>query len=497
MNRVIRSLGILALLILSFGAASAIRAQSSGASTSVGGTVVDPSGAVVVGATVEIENPVSGFNRAATTDSSGNFTIQNVPFNPYHLTVVAKGFDGYVQDVSVNSTVPINVKIALKITGTTTSIRVESSGEDLIETDSTDHTDVDRALFEKLPLESASSSLSSLVTLASPGIAADSNGLFHGFGDHASNSFSIDDQPITDQQSKVFSNQLPVDAVQSMEVIAGAPPAQYGDKTSVVIVVTTRSGLGSTTPHGGVTASYGSFGSVNGGFDFSYGGQKWGNFIAANGLNTGRFLDGPEYVVMHDKGNEANVFDRFDFKPSQSDTINVNFGYTRSWFQTPNSYDAENATGWSGLVVPGTCPIGQIGNCGGLGPNGELVGSQDQRSKIGTINFAPAWTRLINSNTVLTVGAFVRQDRYSYYPSDDPFADLSPDLQLQSVSQSRRLTNFGGRASLSYVKGIHNIKAGIIFEDTLQRKMIPSASWIRQQMPCACTAISLPTQTRF
>ena len=73
------------------------------------------------------------------------------------------------------------------------------------------------------------------------------------------NSFSVDGQPITDQQSKVFSNQIPLDAVQSMEVISGAPPAEYGDKTSVVINVTTRSGQGVTTPHGSVTASYGKF----------------------------------------------------------------------------------------------------------------------------------------------------------------------------------------------------------------------------------------------
>src|SRR6185312_17470745 len=118
------------------------------------------------------------------------------------------------------------------------------------EADPSTHTDVDRALFDKLPLESSTSSLSSLVTLATPGITADSNGLFHGLGDHASNSFSVDGQPITDQQSKVFSNQIPVDSVQSMEVIEGAPPAEYGGKTSVVVVVTTRSGLGVTQPHG-------------------------------------------------------------------------------------------------------------------------------------------------------------------------------------------------------------------------------------------------------
>src|SRR5258707_1867192 len=103
--------------------------------------------------------------------------------------------------------------------------------------------------------------------------------------DHAKNSFSVDGQPITDQQSKVFSNQIPLDSIQSMEVISGAPPAEFGEKASVVINVTTRSGQGVTTPHGSVSASYGSFGTSNAGFDFACGGQKWGNFISANGLN--------------------------------------------------------------------------------------------------------------------------------------------------------------------------------------------------------------------
>jgi hypothetical protein len=107
------------------------------------------------------------------------------------------------------------------VAGSSTSVTVEAP-EDLVENEPTTHTDIDRQLFSKVPLESASSSLSSLVTLASPGVAADSNGLFHGLGDHAENSFSVDGQAITDQQSKVFSNQLPVDAVQSMEVIEGA-----------------------------------------------------------------------------------------------------------------------------------------------------------------------------------------------------------------------------------------------------------------------------------
>src|SRR5208282_4290361 len=157
------------------------------------------------------------------------------------------------------------------------SVTVTENAGDLVETQSTFHTDVDRALFDTLPLESASSSVSSLVTLSSPGISSDSNGLFHGLGDHASNSFSVDGQAITDQQSKVFSNQIPSNSIQSLEVISGAPPAEYGGKTALVIQVTTRSGEGVTKPTGSFTTSYGAFGTLSGGFDLAYGRDNWGN----------------------------------------------------------------------------------------------------------------------------------------------------------------------------------------------------------------------------
>jgi len=430
-------------------------AQSGGSSTSVTGTVKDPTGAVVTNATVEIRNPVSAFERSTLTDSAGRFTIPNVPFNPYHLMVTGGGFDAYVQDIDVRSLVPISLNISLKVKGSSESVTVEAAA-DLLENDPTFHTDVDRGLFDKLPLESQSSSLSSLVTLSSPGIAADSNGLFHGLGDHAENSFSLDGQPITDQQSKVFSNQIPLGAVQSLEVISGAPPAEYGEKSSVVINATTRSGQGLTTPHGSVTASYGSFGTSNAGVDFGYGGKNWGNFISVNGLNSGRFLDPPEFAVIHAKGNEENAFDRFDFQVSKADSIHINLGFTRSWFQTPNSFDQQDATAWNGLVVDN----------GGLGPDGIPVGPTDQRSQIKTFNIAPSWTRLINNNTVFTLGGFVRRDQFNYYPSGNPFSDLAPGLQQETLSQDRTLTNAGLRSDISWVKGIHNLKAGITYQQT-------------------------------
>ena len=442
-------------IIFSF-SISGLWAQSAGNGGTIYGTITDATGAIVPGATVTIENPVSGYNRTTMSDTAGHYQFTNLPFNPYHLAVSVKSFAPYSQDVDVRSPVPITLKNSLAV-GTESTV-IEVTASDLLENDSTFHTDLDRGSFSKLPLESQSSSLSSLVTLSSPGVAADSNGLFHGLGDHASNSFSIDGQPITDQQSKIFSNQLPSNAVQSIEVISGAPPAEFGGKTSLVIQVTTRSGQGVTHPTGAIWTSYGTFGSATGGADLSYGAKNWGNFIEVDGLNTGRFLDPPEFVVFHDKGNEINIFDRIDRQLTTADSIHLNLNYSRSWFQTPNAYDNLNV---QNIISGGTGANPLFGN----------VGNTDQRSKIGTFDIAPTYTRTIGTNSVFNFGPYVRRDEYNYYPSGNPLADLGPpNLQNQTIAQNRSLTNAGVHSDISYVKGINNIKLGAMYSQTFLRE---------------------------
>jgi len=155
-----------------------------------------------------------------STGSDGAFHFTNVPFNTYHLVVTTPGFASYTQDVDVRSSVPTSVQISLKIGTAATSVTVEANGGDLVENDPSFHTDVDTNLTDRMPLESQSSSVSSLVTLATPGVVADSNGLFHGLGDHAENSFSVDGQPITDQteQGLLQPNSAGLDSVDRSRV---------------------------------------------------------------------------------------------------------------------------------------------------------------------------------------------------------------------------------------------------------------------------------------
>ena len=160
---------------------------------------------------------------------------------------------------------------------------------------------------------------------------------------------------------------------------------------------------------------------------------------------------------MHDHGNRAEYF-----RPAGPEAFIERHHQCESRLYAELVPDAEfvRFSKRDGLVRTG-------GGQRRAGPDGRPVGPTDQVSKIRTFNIAPAWTRVVNANTVFTFGGFARQDQYNYYPSADPFADLIPGLQTETIGQNRRLTNLGLRASVSLVKGIHNIKIGATWQDTI------------------------------
>ena len=79
----------------------------------VRGTVTDPVGALLSGASVMLSNPITGYRNVATTDQSGEFVFNNVPFGPYNLHVQSPGFQIGVHDVSVRSNIPVAVAVKL------------------------------------------------------------------------------------------------------------------------------------------------------------------------------------------------------------------------------------------------------------------------------------------------------------------------------------------------------------------------------------------------
>jgi hypothetical protein len=401
--------------------------QSLGNAGTIEGTVVDPAGAAVARAMVTIHNPVTGYRQSTVVGADGTFRFVNIPPNSYHLEVTASGFAVFAQDVSIRSAIPIQFKATLALAGAQTSVTVEGSG-DLIEVDPSAHIDADRSLIMKLPSVDPAGGLSQAITYSTGGVAADGNGLFHPLGDHAQSTFVIDGQPISDQQSKVFSTQLPTSAIQSMEVVTGTPDAEFGDKSSLVANITTRSGLGAPRVFGNVDGTYGSFGTPGGSVGLGIGNAKIGNFLALEGVRSGRFLDTPEFTPFHDIGNSETIFDRFDYQPNGQNVFHLNLFAARNWIQIPNTYDT-------------------------LG--------QDQHQRVLTWSLAPGFQHTFNAHALLTVNPYIRKDQFNYYASRDPFAD-TPSTQ----SQARQLLNWGVKSDLSLSSGPHDLKIGIDMKQT-------------------------------
>jgi hypothetical protein len=420
---VMRRVSPLVCLVLSLVGVRLAAAQGLGGAGTIQGTVKDPTGGAMQAVEVTLKNPVSGFSRTVATDAAGQYAFRNLPPNPYHLAVAVQGFQPVERDVDVRSAVPLTIDLTLNVATTVSSVDVVGHTEALLERNPSAHTDVDQTTIAKLPLES-SGGLNQVVTLASPGVVSDSNGFFHPIGDHAQTQFSIDNQPVTDQQSRLYSNQLSPDAVQSMEIISGVAPAEYGDKSSLVVQIVTKSGLDQTRPSGSVSFEYGSFNTPTANLNVGIGSHRVGNFLSASGLRTDRYLDPPEFEAIHDRGHSSSLFDRFDAHTGDLGTFHLNVQAANSGFDVPNTLDA--------------AAIGQ-----------------SQHQDINTFNVAPGYSQVLGSNVLFTANAFVRQDHLTYSPSADPFAD-----QPGSVTQNRRLTNYGGKADVAYDVGRHHIKAG-------------------------------------
>ncbi|HWX43306.1 MAG TPA: TonB-dependent receptor, partial [Blastocatellia bacterium] len=155
------------------------------------------------------------------------------------------------------------------------------------------------------------------------------------------------------------------------------------------------------------------------------GGHSIGNFAAFDFERSGRFLDPPEFVVIHDRGLSAGLFDRLDYNPTTRDALHLNVFVSRNNFQVPNQFD-QDAIG------------------------------QDQHQLVRAANIAAGWVHTFNPSTLLTISPYYRLEQVWYFPSANPFSD-----QTQTISQQRRLTNAGISADLAYNKGRHNIRAGV------------------------------------
>ena len=218
------------------------------------GTVTDPTGAVVSGATVKIRALATGVERTTVTDGSGNYTAPSLQPGDYEITIQAAGFSQYtVQNtrLEVDNHVSLNAKLALESAGAT--IQVEGAPPAIEAQTITVGQVIDRETVQQIPLNGRHFlDLTQLVpgsvvppangTLTAPSRGLGANSFITSGNREDSANFQINGINLNDLTQNQITFQPSINTTSEFKILNSTFSAEYGRSSGSVVNVATRSG---------------------------------------------------------------------------------------------------------------------------------------------------------------------------------------------------------------------------------------------------------------
>ncbi len=387
----------------------------------VQGTISDPTGAVIPGATVTVTSAISGYRQSVTTDAEGFYKIGNVPYSQFALHAEASGFQHQDSRGELRSNVPLIINLRLPVALAEQKVTVTEDAPLLETTSSATHHDLDYREIQKLPQAPAGRGMSAIVQSV-PGVVQDDNGRVHARGTESQVQYVVDGIPVTEQMSATFATSLSVQNMRSTEVITGNIPAEYGDKLGAVVNVNTRSGL-EMPWSGNLSLGGGSFDTGDIGAEFGGHLKNFGVFVSTGATRSRRYLDPPDTRNFNNTGGSARLFTRFDWAPTATDTFRLTLSTNGTNFRIPNTFEQQ------------------------------LLG-QRQRQELRDDSESLGWSHIFGTKTVADVVLYRRSSSARLL---DPNVTGFPYYAVQA----RRQRNEGLRASISHEVGRHSLKFGV------------------------------------
>ena len=235
----------LALAVFAFASPAAF--AQGGATASLAGTVTDPSGAVIPGASVTVKNMATAAVSEAVTNAEGQFTVPALNVGTYSVTVSLSGFKTVtVNDVVLNAGVPAGVKVTMQVGGVEETVVVQSGSEVVATQSSTVSTTLTAKQIASLPLTSrnAMDFVVNLPGVNTPGTARNStvNGLPQGSINITLDGISIQDNYLKTSDGFFARVQPRLDAIEEVTVTSAANGADSGGQGAVNVRFVTKSG---------------------------------------------------------------------------------------------------------------------------------------------------------------------------------------------------------------------------------------------------------------
>lgn len=187
--------GLLAIMLV-VALAGVTRAQVT--TGTISGTVTDPNGAVVPGASVKATNMATNLTRESSSDSDGHFSFTLLPPGRYRVDVTAQGFQAYQAETVVNITQTTSVDATLSVTGTAANVLIAAEAPILqTETSQSGHV-IEGTTIRQLPLSTRN--FQQLLVLQAGAQASVPNSTDLGRGDTA---FTVNGQRPTSNSVKI------------------------------------------------------------------------------------------------------------------------------------------------------------------------------------------------------------------------------------------------------------------------------------------------------
>lgn len=312
------------LLLVLLGLASGIHVPAQSGRGTLIGSVKDPTGAIIPGASLELKESNTGSAYTGTSSPEGLFTFPELQPGHYTLTVTGPGFESYIQKgitVEVGSTATVNAVLKVGSAAETVSINGDASH---LETESSDiGTTVSSELIADLPLEFSGSPRNPLqfVTLTPgyTGAMTNSPTQLGGFklngGQQAGTDILVDGATIEFASANLQMNYgVSVEAVQEFKVMTNTFDSEFGRMGGGLVNLTTKSGTNSL--HGSVYDMLRNKAlDANSWINNYQGSQK--PIDTQNDF--GAFVSGPVYIPWLYKGRNKTFF-MFNYEGFRFDT---------------------------------------------------------------------------------------------------------------------------------------------------------------------------------
>ncbi len=228
-------------------------AANAGAQThrgSMRGTITDPNGAVVSGASLKLTNEATSETRSAITTDQGEFIMSSLPPGPYRLEITAQGFATLVHRIEVRVNQELRVDESLAVGGVTSDPHVIYSPRAELKKDSASiGTVIENRQVEGLPLDGRNFyELTLLVPGAAPAAPGSAGSVRGDFAFNVngaredSNNFLLDGVYNIDPKLNTFGVRPPVDAIREFEMLTSSYDASFGRNPGAQVNVVLKSG---------------------------------------------------------------------------------------------------------------------------------------------------------------------------------------------------------------------------------------------------------------